>query len=287
MTSAPPPPVPPAAIEPADVSGLRVSRARWWVHLLLLAAYPLVLGAVGFIQTRASTQPMLPRDSAGLLFVAAFELVLFGVVFGVAWSCSRVSSAQLHLPWRGGLWPILRGFGYAIGLRLLIAMILFFVIVIALLFGLVDLPSLQSIMEENGPKVEKLVDPDALAADPIYLTLNLTLISFVVAGLREELWRAGVIAGLIALFPKRFSSVPGRVAAVTIAAIIFGIGHLPQGMMAVGMIGILGFGLGLILVFHRSLWDAVLAHGFFNAASFGMMYLIARMAADGGPPAGP
>lgn len=280
-----PPPAPPA-LEAIEDSGPRVSRARWWIHLFLLAAYPLVLGVLGYLQTRESSRPMLPPDSAGLLLAAAVEIVIFSVVFGIAWSCSRVTSAQLHLPWRDGPWPVLRGFGYAIGLRLLIAMILFLVIMIALLCGLVDLTSLQSIMEENGPKVDKLVDPEALA-DPIYLTLNLTLISFVVAGLREELWRAGVIAGLIALFPKRFSSVPGRVAAVTIAAIIFGIGHLPQGWMAVGMIGILGFGLGLILVFHRSLWDAVLAHGFFNAASFAMMYLIARFAASGAPPVGP
>lgn len=274
------PPPPPSDIAIPDGAGLRVSRARWWIHLLLLATYPLILGVLGYLNTRDSAQPMLPRDTSGLLIVAAFEILVFGVIFGIAWSCSRASPTQLHLPWRGGVLPFLRGFGYAIGLRLLIALILLGLIVVALLSGLADLETMKAFMAENGPKVEKLVDSESLTRDPLYLTLNLTLISFVVAGFREELWRAGVIAGLVALFPRRFSSIPGRVAAVTIAAVIFGLGHLPQGWMAVGMIGFLGFGLGLILVFHRSIWDAVLAHGFFNAASFAMMYMIAKMASN-------
>ena len=66
-------------------------------------------------------------------------------------------------------------------------------------------------------------------------------------------------------------------AAVMIAAVVFGLGHLPQDWIAVGMIGLLGVGLGLILVFHRSLWDAVIAHGFFDAASFAMLYLLANL----------
>ena len=286
MTSEQPSP-PPIPSNAPEVASPRVSRGRWWIHLLLLAAYPLTLGVLGFLHTRESTQPMLPKDSAGLLIAAAFELVTFGVIFGIAWACSRVSAAELHVPWRGGARPIVRGFFYAIGFRLAIMLALFVAIAFALIFGLVDLESLKSFIEKNGPKVDKLVDPSALASDPVYLTLNLTLISFIVAGLREELWRAGLIAGLIALFPKRFSSVPGRIAAITIAAVIFGLGHLPQGWMAVGIIGLLGFGLGAVLVFHRSLWDAVLAHGFFNAASFGMMYWLARTSVNAPPVVGP
>lgn len=273
--------------EVVDAISLNVSRPRWWVHLLLLAAYPLVLGVLGFLQTRESVQPMLPRDSGGLLIVAALEIVVFGAIFGIAWACSRVSADQLHLPWREGFRPIVRGFFYAISFRLAIMLALCIAVAVALMLGLVDLESLKAFTEKNGPKIDKLVDPNTLANDPLYLTLNLTLISFIVAGLREELWRAAVIAGLIALFPERFSSVPGRIAAIAIAAVIFGLGHLPQGWMAVGMIGFLGFGLGVILVFHRSLWDAVLAHGFFNAASFGMMYWIAKSSVDAPAGIGP
>jgi membrane protease YdiL (CAAX protease family) len=92
-------------------------------------------------------------------------------------------------------------------------------------------------------------------------------VSFVVAGLREELWRSGVLAALRALWPTWFGSKPGEIAAVGIAAAIFGIGHAAQGAVAMAAAGLLGFGLGAIMVLHRSIWPAVIAHGFFDAAT--------------------
>jgi hypothetical protein len=38
--------------------------------------------------------------------------------------------------------------------------------------------------------------------------------------------------------------------------------------------GLLGVMLGTIMIFHRSIWEAVLAHGFFNATSFLAMHLL-------------
>jgi membrane protease YdiL (CAAX protease family) len=65
-------------------------------------------------------------------------------------------------------------------------------------------------------------------------------------------------------------------AAVTIAALVFGLGHLPQGWGGVAVTAAMGLGLGLIMVLHRSIWEAVLAHGFFNATTFGLLYLLAK-----------
>jgi membrane protease YdiL (CAAX protease family) len=97
---------------------------------------------------------------------------------------------------------------------------------------------------------------------------------FVVAGFREELWRAGVLAGFAALWPSRFGSIKGQLLAVGIAAVLFGIGHFSQGALAVVMTAVLGFLLGVIMVFHRSIWPAVLAHGAFNATSFLVLPLV-------------
>jgi membrane protease YdiL (CAAX protease family) len=44
------------------------------------------------------------------------------------------------------------------------------------------------------------------------------------------------------------------------------------------MTTLLGFGLGAIMVYRRSIWDAVFAHGFFNAGSFFLLYLLATRA---------
>jgi membrane protease YdiL (CAAX protease family) len=130
-------------------------------------------------------------------------------------------------------------------------------------------------VEHLRPEIENVVDARALE-DPLYFALSLTLISFVVAGLREELWRAGMLAGLNALFPQLFNTPAGRWAAAGIAAVVFGIGHLTQGFGGVLMTAILGLGLGLIMMRHRSIWDAVFAHGFFNATTFAMLQWMAR-----------
>jgi membrane protease YdiL (CAAX protease family) len=44
-----------------------------------------------------------------------------------------------------------------------------------------------------------------------------------------------------------------------------------MGILAVLFAGVLGLGLGLIMVFHRSIWPAVLAHGFFDATTMALL----------------
>jgi membrane protease YdiL (CAAX protease family) len=87
-----------------------------------------------------------------------------------------------------------------------------------------------------------------------------------------------MLAGLRALFPKNFESRAGGIAAATLVAVAFGLGHLPQGWGGVALTTFLGAGLGAIIVLHRPIWDAVLAHGFFDATTFAALYLIAKFA---------
>jgi membrane protease YdiL (CAAX protease family) len=119
--------------------------------------------------------------------------------------------------------------------------------------------------------VETLIDVAAMRNNPVYFWLTLTVVSFVVAGLREELWRSAFLAGMKALWPQHFGSRAGQVLAVIICAVIFGLGHLALGSLAVCMAGLLGVGLGLIMVFHGSIWPAVFAHGIFDATSMAML----------------
>ena len=57
---------------------------------------------------------------------------------------------------------------------------------------------------------------------------------------------------------------------------IFGFGHLPMGALAACLTGLLGFGLGLIMVRHQSVWPAVIAHGMFDATSLAILPLVAK-----------
>ena len=125
----------------------------------------------------------------------------------------------------------------------------------------------------NRPNVEAVVDPAVLKNNPLYFWLTVTFVSFVVAGLREELWRSAFLSGMRALWPRYFSSRIGQIAAVAIASVSFGLGHLAQGWVGVGVTALLGFGLGVIMVLHRSIWPAVIAHGAFDATSFALLPL--------------
>ncbi|MGH7967362.1 MAG: CPBP family intramembrane glutamic endopeptidase, partial [Limisphaerales bacterium] len=119
--------------------------------------------------------------------------------------------------------------------------------------------------------VGALVDVNALRRNPIYFWLTITLVSFVLAGFREELWRSGVLAGLRGVWPGAFASTSGQIAAAALAAVVFGLGHLAQGWLAACGAGLLGLGLGIIMVVHRSIWPAVIAHGAFDATTFGLL----------------
>jgi len=204
-------------------------------------------------------------------------MILFGIFFGVAWAASRASRDDLLWRWRGGFLPVPLGIGYSIALRALVALLAGIVVVLLLVVGVFTLESLQEYVTTNRPKVETIVDVPAMRQNPLYYWLTLTVVSFGFAGFREELWRVAVLAGLQKLWPGIFASRLGQFGAVAVAAIIFGFGHLGQGVLAVGMTAILGFGLGAIMVLHRSIWPAVIAHGMFDATSLALIPWVLEM----------
>jgi membrane protease YdiL (CAAX protease family) len=252
-----------------------VARWRWWVHLVVLGAYPLVIGGMAFFGT-GRTQPALSSTVKGLLAISLMELIVFGAVFAVAWLASRASSGQLLLAKRLRWLDIPLSIAYSLGLRLGVAVV--GALIAAVLIGsrVLTPDQLEDFVMANRPDVEALVDVSALKENPVYLAVNATVVSFIVAGFREELWRAGVLAGFCALWPARFGSAKGQVVAVGMAAILFGFGHFSQGALAVFLTAVLGFLLGLIMVYHKSIWPAVLAHGAFNATSFVILPWVAK-----------
>ncbi len=264
-------PTPPPLLDAAP-SSLPVSRIRWWIFFGLIGFYPLAVGLIAW--GRPETHgPALSHNTRGLLIVCAAELFIFAALFTVAWLFSRASLDELRLRWRGGIWIIPLGFAYSIGVRLAVAFVAIIGAVVLLLTHIVTMQSLQNFVFNNRPDVETLVDVSALRDNPLYFWLTLTLVSFVMAGLREELWRSAFLAGTRSLWPGVFGSRAGQIAAAALAAVIFGLGHLPQGMLAVFLTGFLGFILGVIMILHRSIWPAVIAHGAFDATSLAMLPL--------------
>jgi membrane protease YdiL (CAAX protease family) len=254
-------------------SSTRVSRFRWWIHLVVLGAYPIVVGILG--SNRATSgRPALSHHTRGLLMICGVELVVFSAVFALAWLASRISRTDLLWRWRGGFWTVPLGFAYSLVLRLGVGVVFLVVFTGLVLARLVTIQQVQDFARANTPDVAALVDISALKNDPLYFLLSVTFVSFVVAGLREELWRSGFLAGLRLLWPKIFGTLPGQIAAVAVAAFVFGIGHLALGPIGVAAATLLGFGLGVIMVLHRSIWPAVIAHGMFDATTFALLPLI-------------
>jgi membrane protease YdiL (CAAX protease family) len=218
-----------------------------------------------------SRAPALSESVSGLLIASGIELSMFGTVFALAWIASRATRDDLLLRWRPGWWVLPLGMGYSVAIRLALGVVLLVASGALVLTGVVSQETLQEFTLKNRPEVETIVDVDALKKNPVYFALTLTLISFVVAGLREELWRVGFLAGLRVVFPRVFASRRGEVLGVVLIAIIFGIAHVGMGVLAAVMAGILGVFLGIIMIVHRSIWPAVLAHGFFDATSMALL----------------
>jgi membrane protease YdiL (CAAX protease family) len=198
-------------------------------------------------------------------------LLIFGVPFAIGVFLTKPSQDDLflRLP-KNWLLTCTLGAVWSVVLRLAI------LVPAALVAAVVMLLNPQDGLNQfaaNRPKIENLLDPTALA-NPVYALVCMTWLSFVVAGLREELWRAAVIRGICALGSGFLSERKLEWFAVVISSLLFGLAHLTQGWLGVFLTGLLGLGLGMIQILRRSLPEAVLAHGFFDASTFFLIFLL-------------
>jgi membrane protease YdiL (CAAX protease family) len=262
------PDLPPSTPPPRD-------RWRWWLHLCIINLMPL-LALLSALPALESTDAALGRTTRGLLVVTAWQLLLFALLFGLAWIFSRATREDLLLRWRGGVWPVPLALLYSVGLRFAVGIAVMIGSMAFLLLRGGNLDTMEKSLTNNRPQIEALVDMHALRDNPAYFWLTITLVSFVLAGLREELWRSAFLAGLRALWPRRFGSRAGQILAVGVASLFFGAAHLRMGLLAVAMTTLLGFGLGVIMVLHRSIWPAVITHGLFNATTFALLPWLAE-----------
>ncbi len=243
-----------------------VNRKRWGIHLALITFYIVGIGVMSLFG-RDSDHPALSHKALGVVIVSVVELCVFGLFLGLACFASKPTRDDLLLRWRKGPLPIALGVAYSIGLRLATGIVVGIIAAVLILTGVVSKDALGDYVNKNQPRVDKVVDISALNDHSAYFWLSITLVCFVVAGLREELWRSAFLAGMRKVWPHYFSSTMGQVWAVMVGAVIFGAAHLTMGPIAAFAAGVLGVGLGLIMVLHRSIWPAVIAHGCFDATS--------------------
>jgi membrane protease YdiL (CAAX protease family) len=253
----------------ADATPVDPKRWKWIAFLGLMVAYIVAMTWLG--HDRTSDKPALSSTVGGLFAETAMALLIFGVPFGLGLALVRPKGSDLYLtrPIHWLISPLL-GAAWSVALRVAIMIP---AMLAAMIFILLDPKNGVAKFTGHRPKVENLLDPSALA-NPLYALICMTWLSFVVAGLREELWRAASIRGLCALSPSGQPSRRMEWIAVVITSGFFGLAHLTQGWIAVGVTGLLGVGLGAIQIVRRSLPEAIIAHGFFDAATFFFLFIL-------------
>jgi membrane protease YdiL (CAAX protease family) len=268
-----PPVDPPAAVE--------IKEAPRWRHgmalFILLGFISLIAWASYFMSgNTAATTSVLPSTTSELFLQTTLELFLFGMFLGTAWLFSRANADEMFLRWRGTWQNWALGFAYSFVLRFVVLGFLIVVIIGALISGIKP-NQITDFIKSFSPSPERMVSTQALANDPVYRFVMVTWVSFVIAGLREEMWRVAVIASFTKLLTPRFSVRGAQIFAVIVSSLFFGAAHYIQGWIAVGMTAVIGVALGAITLTHRSIWPAVIAHGFFDALTFLMLPLVKHL----------
>ena len=167
---------------------------------MVLASYPLAVGLASSRLREGNAAPALASDFLGLMLTVLQTYVFFGFFFGVAWIASRANATQLLLDWKNGWSNLLLGLGYGVAMQVVVRIIIVGILLAAVAITLVAQGgpfTMQSIQDaalqfaqQYRPKTENLVDGAALVSNPLYFLGMMTIVSFLMAGFTEELWRA-------------------------------------------------------------------------------------------------
>ena len=261
------PPNPTGSVSPPPLPTPGRGRLGWFGHLFFLTTWLLTIILLWYLRHGATGQPRKPLGSAaGVLWGVGLNALLFGVVCAAAWGCSRATASEWLVRWRGGAGPVWRGVLYSVALRIVVVVATFVVVFALVASGVLSARN----AAEFKPHVENAVNLPALVNDRAFFWCVVTLLS-ASAGLVEETWRGGMLAGLAGAFPRAFGGPVGSWVAIVPVAVLFGLGHLYMGWAAVAATTVLGVGLGAITVWHRTIWDAAIAHALFDAGSFAML----------------
>lgn len=203
-------------------------------------------------------------------------LFLIGLIFGAA---HLTGSAFLALftvvgAWLA-VWGILRlkgkdwkdlGFRVSVQWRQILGLAVGGTILIHMLMSLVLKPVITQLTEEP-------VDTsrfDIVRGDLVYLLIGLGVVWTVAAFGEEMVFRGYFLNRIADLFRNRYT---GWTVGLVLSSVVFGLGHLYQGISGAILAGLFGVIFGLAYLFSgRNLWVPIFIHGFYDTSAFLILY---------------
>ena len=144
-----------------------------------------------------------------------------------------------------------------------------FGILFGILIFIIDTFIISIILNSFLPETSaKGIDMAKLFSNSGYVFIFL-FIGIFKGGFSEELWRIFVLTRFERLFGK-----PGLIIALILSSVIFGIGHLYQGLSGLISISIIGLMYALVYLRKRSALEAVFAHATENIVSIILGYIV-------------
>lgn len=111
---------------------------------------------------------------------------------------------------------------------------------------------------------------DMVRGDLVYLLIGLGVVWTVAAFGEEMVFRGYFLNRIADLFKNRYM---GWTVGLIVSSIVFGLGHLYQGISGAILAGFFGMVFGLVyLVSGRNLWVPILLHGFYDTSAFLILY---------------
>ncbi|MBS3817966.1 CPBP family intramembrane metalloprotease [bacterium] len=111
---------------------------------------------------------------------------------------------------------------------------------------------------------------DPVRGNLVYLLMGLSVVWTLAAFGEEMVFRGYLLNRIADLFKNRYT---GWAVGLIVSSIVFGLGHLYQGISGAILAGFFGMVFALVyLVSGRNLWVPILLHGFYDTSAFLILY---------------
>jgi membrane protease YdiL (CAAX protease family) len=215
------------------------------VFIIVLLAFAFFEHLPGFAAREAQAPSRIPT----YLLTIGFELVLLGYVWLLGLRPHKIPLRELI----GGRWDRWTEFWKDLGVAAI-----FWIIVVVVVAGLAFL------LRFSGAEAAKFLLPKTILEVALWIPLSAT------AGFCEELIFRGYLQ-------RQFLALTGNAAAaILLQGIVFGVGHLYQGVKGVAVISVYGMLFGVLAVMRKSLRPGMIQHGAQDAISGIAAYLLTR-----------